>query len=202
MADSLRSIAESMLGDISLGAVHYHLNVLILDHAQTIALVAIALVAHFRNHTSKSTKITTGILAGSYVMSSAFLYAFSFLIDDAYKDYSLYLSYSFLNSMVVMCALFAHAYYRIRFSFSSDVACWMVLVNTFMQFYVCVLFTLYDNALISYDTLLELGALYSISVNVTCWFFTLLLAFPHQSEIVFNKIKSRLKPTTQEAVTC
>lgn len=202
MTELLRSVAESMLGDISLGAVHYHLNVLILDHAQTIALVAIALVAHFRNYTSRSTKITTGILAGSYVMSSGFLYAFSFLIDDAYKDYSLYLSYSFLNSMVVMCALFAHAYYRIRFSFSSDMACWMVLVNTFMQFYVCVLFTLYDNTLISYNTLLELGALYSISVNATCWFFTLLLAFPRQSETLYNKIKSRLKANKQETVAC
>ncbi len=202
MIELLRSIGESMVGDISLGAVHYHLNVLILDHAQTIALVAIALVAHFRNHTSRSTKITTGILAGSYVMSSGFLYAFSFLIDDTYKYYSLYLSYSFLNSMVVMCALFAHAYYRIRFSFSSDVACWMVLVNTFMQFYVCVLFALNDNDLISYDALLELGALYSISVNVTCWFFTLLLAFPRQTESVYNKVKSQLTPNKQEVTAC
>lgn len=191
---SLQNIADLFLNPIIEHGYFPNLLALSIDHALTSTLCFVAYKAFKNRKVDPSAFIGTGILAGGYVASSINFYFFNFLATDGFGDYSLYLGYTFLDSLTVLCIIFAHAYYRLRFSFSSNVACYMVLTCSYLQFYTCILLLSYKYYLIEdYDTLLSFGAIYSILVQVVTWTAALILVAPIKSQALFASASQFLK---------
>lgn len=166
------------------------LYALALDHGLTIAFTLVALKSFIKKETGKSTQVSTLILAISYLASSVNFYFFNFLIDEGFMDFSLYLSYTFLDSLTVLCVMFAHAFYRIKFSFSSNVICYMVLISSHFQFFISTVIHMYAKDYIQEpDTYYALGGIYSMGINTACWIGAAILTAPIKTQALINKIK-------------
>lgn len=199
--DLLTCIGKLFTGEVTTGDFGVNLYVIFMDHGITISLSIVAIRALLSKNTDKSTQISTGILALSYVLSSLYFYFFNFMIDEGFTDFSLYLSYTFLDSLTVLCVIFAHAFYRMKFSFSANLVCYMVLINSHLQFFLTIVVFLASNQVIESDTLYNaLGGFYSLSINLVCWVSAMALLMPIKVQKTIERVRlafKRNKATSQ-----
>ena len=189
----LQKIAHWFEAPIINGGYNPSPLVIMSDHGLTIALVIVAIKAFKNKNIDLSAFLGTGILALSYLFSSFNFYLFNLLVDGGYADYSLYLGYTLLDSLTVLCIIFAHAYYRLKFSFSANVSCYMMLTCTYLQFYTCFLLVMYKYDFLSYNEFLTLGAIYTILIQLVTWSSALILLTPIKSQVIINSALSKMR---------
>lgn len=186
------------IGDLFTGALgheyaHVSWYAAFSDHALTITLCAVAIKEWLSKAPNKSSQVSTTILAISYIASSVNFYFFNFLMEQSYSDFSLYLLYTFLDSLTVLCIIFAHAMFRMRFSFSANATCYMVLTSTYLQFFVSFLVFAIGSELITVSdaTYYALAGFYSLALNTVCWTAAIVLIAPIKTQVGIGYIKNR-----------
>lgn len=187
-------------GTVTLANAPVHAYHLVIDHALTITLIAIALKTIKSAHSTMSAKIAVSLLAASYVVSSVDYYFFSFFSKPDSYDYTVYLSYTFLDSLTILLIIFGHMFIKERFSFTANVVCIMMFASSITQFFATSLFLYAQSFAISDETYYFLGNLYTVALNIVCWGGAYMMAFPIKAQIQYQQLKSlftRNKETAQ-----
>lgn len=202
MIDLLNYIGSLFTGTVNFDSLRVDTSIILLDHGVTLSFCIIALKEFFSKTPNRSAQVSTAILAISYIASSINFYFFNFMMSEEYYDFSLYLSYTFLDSLTVLCTIFAHAYYRMRFSFSANIVCYMVLTNTYLQFALSILvFVISTNTVAIPDRYYyAFGGFYGMAINVICWGSVLILLMPIKAQSALVGIRNLAKELGSAAI--
>ncbi len=192
MLEIYGNIIAVLTGSVTLANAPVSAYHLIIDHALTITLVLIAIKTVKSAHATMSAKIAVSLLAGSYIISSVDYYFFSFFSKPENYDYTVYLSYTFLDSLTILLIIFGHMFIKERFSFAANVVCIMMFASSITQFFATSLFLYAQSFTISDETYYFLGGLYSIALNVICWGGAYMIAFPVKAQIQYQQLKTLL----------
>lgn len=180
-------------GDVTLSNAPVAAYHLVIDHSLTLLLCAIAFFKLKSKSASMSEKIATSLIAVSYLISSIDYYFFNFLSSGNDYDYTVYLSYTFMDSMTVLLMIFGHLFVKERFSFTANAACLMMFASSVAQFFITSLF-LYSQAFnISNSAYYFLANIYTVALNVICFVGAYAMAFPIKAQVLFEATKSLLK---------
>ncbi len=190
MLELYGNFIAAFTGKVTLANAPVHAYHLVIDHALTITLIAIALKTIKSAHSTMSAKIAVSLLAASYVVSSVDYYFFSFFSKPDSYDFTVYLSYTFLDSLTILLIIFGHMFIKEHFSFTANVVCRMMFASSMTQFFATGLYLYAQSFTISDETYYFLGGLYTIALNAICWGATYMIAFPIKTQIQYQQIKS------------
>lgn len=149
---------------------------------------------------TRSTLPSALIMFLSYVLSSLGMHVFSIFNTGEPSGREVYLSYVVMDSLTLMAILFAHIYTRVRYSFSSEMICRLMVFNSALNLMIYIT-TFYPPVSynMSWDALDAFALIYIFGTNiasVTCCFSIL---FPKIAQSLFSKAAYAIKLTSKNA---
>ena len=148
---------------------------------------------------TRSTLPSSLIMFISYILSSLGMHVFSIFNTGEPSGRELYLSYVVMDSLTLMAILFAHIYMRVRYSFSSEMICRLMVVSSALNLMIYIT-SFYPpiSYNMSWDALDAVALIYIIGSNTASITCCLAISFPKTAQSLFRKLANIIKFTSKE----